>query len=143
MRLKGTNKADVLRGSAFSDLVEGGRGNDFLDGSGGNDTYTGGDGADTFVLRSGGGHDVVTDFNPAAGDRVMFDYGTYSDVLYMGKLYDGLSFANCTGSATFTVSATDYNGDGVTDTIISANDDSIVLLGWAPDQLYGWSLMGG
>lgn len=61
MRLKGTNKADVLRGSAFSDLVEGGRGNDFLDGSGGNDTYTGGDGADTFVLRSGGGHDVVTD----------------------------------------------------------------------------------
>ena len=29
------------------------------------------------------------------------------------------------------------------DTLISVNDDSIALLGWSPDQLYGWSLMGG
>jgi Ca2+-binding RTX toxin-like protein len=143
MRIKGSNKADSLAGTASSDLIEGGRGNDFLDGSSGNDTLSGGDGADKFVLRSGGGHDVVTDFNPAAGDRVMFDYGTYSDVLYFGQLHDGLSFSNPTGSATFSVSATDYNHDGITDTMISVNDDSIVLLGWAPDQLWGWSLMGG
>ena len=143
MRIKGTNKADSLAGTASSDTVEGGRGNDWLDGSSGNDTLTGGDGADKFVLRAGGGHDVVTDFNPAAGDRVMFDYGTYSDMLYFGQLHDGLSFNNCTGGACFSVSATDYNHDGITDTMISVGEDSIVLLGWAPDQLWGWSLMGG
>jgi len=43
----------------------------------------------------------------------------------------------------FTISASDYNGDGRMDTVITANEDSIVLLGWAPDQLMGWSLMGG
>ena len=143
MRIKGTNKADILRGTASSDLVEGGRGNDFLDGSAGNDTLSGGAGADTFVLRSGGGHDVVMDFDPAAGDRVMFDYGSYSDVLYFGQLSDGLSWSNSTGTATFTVAAIDHNGDGVGDTRISANNDSIVLLGWSPDQLMGWTLMGG
>jgi len=143
MRIKGSNKADRLVGTATGDTVEGSRGNDFLDGSAGNDTLTGGEGADTFVLRSGGGHDVVTDFNPAAGDKVMLDFGTYSDILYLGRLSDGLSFENSNGSAQFTISASDYNGDGRMDTVITANEDSIVLLGWAPDQLMGWSLMGG
>ena len=143
MRIKGSNKADRLVGTAAGDTVEGSRGNDFLDGSAGNDTLTGGDGADTFVLRSGGGHDVVTDFNPAAGDKVMLDFGSYSDILYLGKLSDGLSFENSTGTAQFTISASDVNGDGRTDTVITANEDSIVLLGWAPDDLMGWSLCGG
>ena len=141
MKFKGTNKADTFAGTLGSDTVDGGRGNDFLDGGAGNDTLTGGDGADKFVLRSGGGHDVVTDFNPAAGDRVMFDYGSYSDILFMGQLHDGLSFSS--GTATFHVTATDYNNDGKMDTLISVNDDSIALLGWSPDQLWGWSLMGG
>jgi len=143
MRIKGSNKADSLAGTASGDTVDGGRGNDFLDGGSGNDTLTGGDGADTFVLRSGGGHDVVTDFNPAAGDRIMFDYGSYSDILHLGALSDGMSFSNSTGTAQFTVTASDYNHDGKMDTVITANEDSIVLLGWAPDQLMGWSLMGG
>ena len=143
MRIKGSNKVDHLVGTTGVDTVDGGRGNDFLDGGAGNDTLTGGDGADTFVLRSGGGHDVVTDFNPAAGDRVLLDFGSYSDILYLGKLSDGLSFSNSIGTAQFTVSASDYNGDGHVDTVITANEDSIVLLGWAPDQLMGWSLMGG
>ena len=141
MKLKGTNKADTMAGTLGGDTLDGGRGNDFLDGGAGNDTLTGGDGADKFVLRSGGGHDVVTDFNPAAGDRVLFDYGTYSDVMYLGKLSDGLDITS--GSNTFHVSAVDYNHDGVMDTLISVNDDSIALLGWSPDPLYGWSIMGG
>ena len=143
MRIKGSNKSDVLRGTASSDSIEGGRGNDFLDGGAGDDSLVGGAGADQFVLRSGGGHEVVTDFNPAEGDRVLFDYGSYSDVLYFGQLHDGLSWENPIGTATFTVSATDYNGDGKVDTLITANNDSVVLLGWSPDELWGWSLMGG
>jgi Ca2+-binding RTX toxin-like protein len=143
MRIKGSNKADRLAGTASTDSVEGGRGNDTLDGGAGNDTLTGGDGADTFILRSGGGDDVVTDFNAAAGDRIMFDYGTYSDVMVFGRLYDGQSWSNFNGSAHFSVDAVDVNGDGVVDTVISANDDSITLLGVSPDQVWGSSLYGG
>ncbi len=143
MRIRGSNKADILAGSASADTVQGARGNDRLDGGTGNDTLTGGEGADTFVLRSGGGDDVVTDFNAAEGDRIMFDYGTYSDVMVFGRLSDGLTWQNFNGTATFSVSALDVDGDGVTDTVISANEDSITLLGVAPDQLWGSSLFGG
>jgi len=143
MRIKGTNKADSLFGSVGGDVVEGGRGNDMLDGGAGNDTLTGGAGADTFVLRSGGGHDVITDFDAASGDRVMFDYGTYSDVMVFGRLADGESWDNFDGSAHFSVAAADVNGDGFMDTVLSANNDSITLLGVAPDQLWGSCLYGG
>jgi Ca2+-binding RTX toxin-like protein len=143
MRIKGSNKADILAGTIGTDTVEGGRGNDRLDGGAGNDTLVGGVGADTFVLRSGGGDDVVTDFDAASGDRVMFDYGTYSDIMVFGRLYDGQSWTNFNGSATFSVAAADVNGDGLTDTVLSANDDSITLLGVAPDQLWGNCLFGG
>lgn len=136
-------KVKSFLGSSGSDSLVGTNGNDFLDGGAGSDFLTGSGGADKFVLRSGGGHDVVTDFNPAEGDRVLFDYGSYSDILYFGQLHDGLEFDNFTGTAHFTVSAVDYNFDGITDTLITANDDSIALLGWSPDELYGWSLMGG
>ena len=143
MRIKGSNKADVLAGSAAADVVQGARGNDRLDGGSGNDTLTGGEGADTFVLRSGGGDDVVTDFDAASGDRVMFDYGTYSDFMVFGQLSDGLTWTNFNGSATLSVNAADVNGDGVVDTVLSANDDSITLLGVAPNQLWGSALFGG
>lgn len=143
MRIKGSNKADILAGTADTDVVQGARGNDRLDGGSGNDMLTGGDGADTFVLRSGGGDDVVVDFNAAAGDRIMFDYGTYSDFMVFGRLSDGQTWSNFNGSATFGVTAADVNGDGVVDTVLSANDDSITLLGVSPDQLWGSCLFGG
>ena len=143
MRIRGTNKADSLAGTSAADAVEGGRGNDRLDGGSGNDVLSGGAGADTFILRAGGGDDIVTDFNAAQGDRVMFDYGTYSDVMFLGRLSDGQSWTNFAGSATFSVAAADVNGDGVVDTVLSANDDSITLLGVSPDQLWGSCLFGG
>ena len=143
MRIRGSNKADRLAGTSSSDSVEGGRGDDALDGAAGNDTLTGGAGADTFILRSGGGHDVVMDFDAAAGDRIKFDYGTYSDIMVFGRLSDGQSWTNFNGTAQFLVTAADVNGDGLTDTVLSANDDSITLLGVAPDQLWGNCLFGG
>jgi len=134
MRIKGSNKADVLAGSFGIDMIEGGRGNDSLDGGAGNDTL---------VVRSGGGNDVVSDFDAASGDRVMFDFGTYSDIMVFGRLSDGLSWSNFDGSARFSVAAADVNGDGLADTVLRANNDSITLLGVAPDALWGNCLFGG
>jgi len=67
---------DTVRGGQGDDVLSGGDGNDFLTGDLGNDTLTGGAGADAFRAFSGGGHDVITDFNAAEGDRVVLDPGT-------------------------------------------------------------------
>lgn len=116
-------------------------GNDFLDG-GANAILTGLGGADQLVLRSGYGHVTVTDFNPAE-DRVLFDYGSYSDIMFLGQVSDGMVFDNFIHTATWTVTAADVNGDGITDTHITVNSDSIDLLGVTPSQLYGWNFQGG
>jgi Ca2+-binding RTX toxin-like protein len=139
----GTGGDDRLLGSDTVDTLDGAGGNDFLNGLRGNDSLTGGAGADTFVLASGGGHDVITDFNPVDGDRILFDFGTYSDYMVFGKLADGQTWSNFTNTATFTVNAEDVNRDGVMDTVIQVNNDSVTILNWAPDQLSGWCLYGG
>jgi hypothetical protein len=46
-----------------------------LSGDLGDNTMTGGPGADIF-RAFGGGHDVITDFNVAEGDRVEVDHGS-------------------------------------------------------------------
>lgn len=61
---------DVLFGGRSEDWLLGGAGNDVLNGGLGRDLLTGGAGADRFQLYLGGGHDVVTDFNAAEGDRI-------------------------------------------------------------------------
>lgn len=113
MRLKGTSKADSLHGSMGADTIDGGRGNDFIYGEGGNDVLTGGAGADVFVLSVGGGHDMVTDFNPAE-DTLVLDFGGHSQTYYPG------SFSSSG------VSALDSSGD----LVLSLNEaDSITLVG--------------
>lgn len=165
MNINGTNRADTLVGTSGNDVIDGKRGDDFIDGGAGNDTLTGGAGADTFVLRSGGGPDTVTDFDPLHGDRILFDFGTYSDqfaypptsqdpiydengniVGYVNHTIfaDGYSWSNFNNTATFVISADDVNGDGVTDTTVTVNGaDSITLLGWAPQDLPLYSFFGG
>ena len=144
MKLNGSNKGDRLLASAGDDVVDGRRGNDWLEGGDGNDVLSGGSGADKFVLRSGDGHDTVTDFNFLEGDRVLFDYGTYSDLFVTEQLYDGMVFQNFLGTAVFEVHGQDVNGDGDLDTIITINGgDSITLLGLAPSDIPGYAFIGG
>lgn len=102
------------------------------------------DANDTFILRSGEGHEVVSGFDPVH-DKVMFDIGhAWSDIIYLGRLSDGLVFDNGYGTASFSIHAIDENNDGLMDTRIDASSgDSITLLGIQPDQLYGWNLCGG
>ena len=59
-------------GNALGNILTGGAGANTLDGKGGNDILTGGAGADIFVMQSGGGHDLVTDFQNSL-DRVRLD----------------------------------------------------------------------
>lgn len=66
----GGNGDDRLIGGHGDDLIVAGRGNDVLAGGAGSDDLVGGAGADHFIV--GQGKDVITDFNAAAGDRLVF-----------------------------------------------------------------------
>lgn len=142
MRIKGTGKAEVLNGSSGADIIDGGGGNDTITGGAGTDYLTGGRGADTFILRANSAYDVITDFNPAEGDRIFLDLGgSSSAAVYSGQLWEGLTFT--TPGGTCAVGCVDINVDGVMDTQLSIDGDNIFLLGCMPDQLYGWAIMGG
>lgn len=142
MRIKGSGKSEVLNGTSGSDYIEAGAGDDVLRGGAGTDYLVGGRGADTFVFGDRSQYDVIVDFNPAEGDRILLDYGgSTSRTAYSGTLSDGLSFETLGG--TCSVCCTDFNGDGVMDTQLSMNGNNLFLLGWAPDTLSGWSIMGG
>lgn len=67
--------ADVVRGGQANDLMNGGGGNDQMYGDRGDDAIAGGGGADTFHFSAASGHDVITDFSAAQGDRVQLDPG--------------------------------------------------------------------
>jgi Ca2+-binding RTX toxin-like protein len=140
----GTAGNDMLSGSDSANVIDGRNGGDFIDGAGGNDILIGGNGADAFVLRSGGGNDVIVDFNPIdQGDRLLFDFGTYSDYMVFGPLEDGMQWSNFMDTALFTVHAIDVNSDGSMDTVIQVNDDSITILNFAPNMIWGQWLRGG
>ena len=74
--LLGGDGNDILFGARGEDRLLGGTGNDILNGGTGHDVLTGGEGADRFDLFRGAGRDVVTDFNPAEGDRIGLAAGT-------------------------------------------------------------------
>ncbi|HLO49027.1 MAG TPA: CAP domain-containing protein [Kamptonema sp.] len=69
--VRGDLDADIVRGGEGNDSLYGGRGNDqlfgdagddFLSGDRDTDTLTGGAGKDTFALATGGGVDIINDF---------------------------------------------------------------------------------
>jgi Ca2+-binding RTX toxin-like protein len=133
----------TLIGTSGDDVLIGRQGADWIEGADGNDILSGGRGRDKFVLRSGDGHDVITDFSVDQVDRVLLDYGSYSDYIRFGMLGDGLTFNNFINTATITIEAADVNSDGRVDTIIHVNSDSITILNWAPEDLPGWVIFGG
>jgi len=74
--IHGGGGADILRGGKGNDVIDGGAGDDQIWGDLGDDTLTGGPGADRFYGREDGGRDLITDFNPAEGDRIVLPPGT-------------------------------------------------------------------
>src|SRR5258707_1994114 len=100
MRIKGTGKGDVLVGSSGADTIDGGSGNDTIVGGAGTDYLTGGRGADTFVFGAHSQYDVITDFNPAEGDRILLDLGGSAGTpAYSAVITDGLSIPTAGGSS--------------------------------------------
>ena len=107
--------------------------------------YLGTAAADTFIIRAG---DIktVSGFDPAH-DRVMFDVNhSYSDILTLEKPHDGFEFDTFSG-AHLSVSAVDYNHDGIGDTAITLSgidgSGTVILFSVDPDSLWGWNLAGG
>lgn len=156
--ITGTGGNDTLIGTPGDDTMDGKAGSDRLDGKAGNDILKGGPGGDRFILRKGGGHDTVIDFNPGQGDKILFDFGSWSDYMVFGRLYHGQSWNNFINTATFTVAGIDTNGDGKFDDCkisVSHVDgtDSITIKGWVPmptptgptatNNVWGQYLTGG
>lgn len=107
--LSGEDGNDSLLGSLGNDSIYGGLGNDYLNGGTDNDVLWGGDGND--VLLGGPGNDIL--------------YGeSGDDTLSGGSGLDSLTGGD--GNDTFTDSATDFNGDTITD---FAMGDSIIVMG--------------
>ncbi|MBP2314226.1 Ca2+-binding RTX toxin-like protein [Azospirillum soli] len=113
---------DTLYSGRDDDLLFGDLGDDLLFGDLGNDTLTGGGGADVFVFGQrfagglGDGHDVITDFNAAEGDRIQLK-----------------------GGLTYTLTA---NGAGDAVIVFSSNDD-VTLAGVRRDQVQSiWFVTG-
>lgn len=97
---------------------------------------------DVFILREGQGNVVVEGFD-VTKDKVLADFNSYSDVFGpFGFFSNGQTFTDFTGQTNVLVEYADFNGDGVTDTRLTFNDqDSITLLG--VDLIGSGSLMGG
>ena len=83
---------DVVDAGKGDDSLDGGKGDDVLIGGFGDDTFKGGAGEDLFDLTLG--NDVVTDFDPAEGDRIVLPDGQSFDLVDRGddlliRLEDG------------------------------------------------------
>lgn len=75
--INGYGGNDTLAGGGGDDRLDGGSGNDVLNGGTGNDHLTGGAGSDTYLFGPGSGHDVVSNYDNAAGklDRIQLAAG--------------------------------------------------------------------
>uniref|UniRef100_UPI00286AAA94 beta strand repeat-containing protein n=1 Tax=Sphingomonas sp. TaxID=28214 RepID=UPI00286AAA94 len=83
--LSGGAGDDVLLAGTGDQTIDGGTGDDLVSGGAGSDVLTGGAGADLFRFEAGYGADIVTDFNPAAGDRIVVrGYSGWASIVQQG-----------------------------------------------------------
>jgi ELWxxDGT repeat protein len=95
--IRGANGNDTLIGGEGADSLSGQLADDLLIGGAGNDCLSGGGGADRFRFAdpSGGGVDLILDFNAAEGDRIELDAAGFQ-ALDTGPLAAS-AFANGSG----------------------------------------------
>ena len=116
---------DILDGGAGNDRIYGEAGNDTLRGGAGSDTLTGGSGFDIIDVDSGGGDDVVTDFDIGDDDGD----GYYNDQLDVSDLRTSDGFAVLASDVVVT-------DDGTGNARLTfPQGESIVLQGITPAQM--------
>jgi Ca2+-binding RTX toxin-like protein len=89
-RLGGLGGDDRLVGGDGADIISGGSGSDRIYGGAGDDRIAGGAGADTVVVQPGFGRDVVSDFDGAGGDVILFDrdvFASFAEVMAHAAVY--------------------------------------------------------
>jgi Ca2+-binding RTX toxin-like protein len=94
--VRGGDDNDTLLGGKGNDQLFGDAGDDFLSGDQGNDTLTGGLGSDRFALSTGGGLDIITDF----------ENGSDLILLPNGLNFDGISIQSAGANAVINVKST-------------------------------------
>ena len=127
--LSGGGGNDKLHSGSGNDVLNGDAGNDQLVGGGGDDTLTGG--ADDDMLNGGGGSDTyvfnfTTGLDTAPGSLAFIAAADGNDTIQQfqngGRNVDTIDLQGITsvdGAALFTLTATDADGDGTMDSVIS------------------------
>jgi Ca2+-binding RTX toxin-like protein len=112
--IAGTNAANTINGSAFNEWIYGYGGDDKLYGNGGkdrlfggagNDVLAGGSGSDEFVFATGGGNDLILDFQDGV------------DIINLADIQGISSFADLMDNIVQTFDGVEINlgnGDAVT-----------------------------
>lgn len=93
----------------------------------------------SYFLHDGDGFITVNNFDPLHG-QLWFDSGTLVNdgiLAPLGSLYDGETFSNSHGTATFEVHAVDGG------TLIEMGDDGYFIAGLSPSDLHGYNIFGG
>lgn len=75
-QMVGTTGNDTIIGTAYGDNLNGFGGNDVLNGNAGNDILDGDVGNDTYIFERGYGADIVHDYDTAAGNTDVLNFGS-------------------------------------------------------------------
>lgn len=107
-----TDRSAILIGGAGNDSLTGGDEADLLIGGGGTNVLTGGDGTDAFG-HFAGAVDAITDFSPAAGEKIAVETGL-----------------TLSGTSSGEINPADFGltGDPTSGTVLTFSDNSQVLL---------------
>lgn len=92
---------DRLVGSHGDDVLAGGSGADVLAGMEGNDVMVGGAGADLFLIQ---GRDLIPDFHPNEGDRLLFADNNNAQFMGVSLTPSGVEVSAGNGAATAVLS---------------------------------------
>lgn len=111
-----------LTGGKGKDLISGGDGDDVLNGGKGNDTLWGGSGNDTFIFNTGGGNDMIMDYEQ--GDMLKILDKNNRDVSFSSTFADDTFKLSVKGGGKVILS-------GVTSsTSVNINDETRAISEW-------------
>ena len=118
--IEGGGGHDLLQGGGADDVIWGEAGRDGIFGNKGDDVLYGGADDDGFYFQNDDGHDVIKDFDIAAGDKFVFISTTFTQI-------SDLSFSEVGGNAVITYGTATITVEGVTQAQI---DDDASLYLW-------------